>query len=313
MSDEAQAGHRRPRGSPLAADQLQARRAASRRRRTRRRALLGAALATAVILVIVIEGVGGQHGRAPTRAGASVAGLGMRRAHASSTAGELRAERRVLSYTSYIRLGTPHRREIALTFDDGPGPFTPRILGVLKRFHATATFFEIGRQVSVYPRLTARLLAAGMAIGDHTEDHPSLALLSPAGQAAEIDRAAAAIHAAGARGPLLFRPPYGAFDASTLALLRARDMVMVLWTVDTSDYARPGVKRIIYTALSGARPGAILLFHDGGGDRSQTLAALPRIVRRLTERGYRLVTVPQLLEHDPPPVGQLPARSLGGD
>jgi peptidoglycan/xylan/chitin deacetylase (PgdA/CDA1 family) len=72
------------------------------------------------------------------------------------------------------------------------------------------------------------------------------------------------------------------------------------------------VKRIIYTALSGARPGAILLFHDGGGDRTQTLASLPRIIRRLTERGYRLVTVPQLLEHDPPPVGQPPARSLGG-
>jgi peptidoglycan/xylan/chitin deacetylase (PgdA/CDA1 family) len=268
-----------------------------------------------VILVIVIDSVGGQHGRAPTRAGAGVAGVAghVPRVRASSAAVELRAEQRVLSYTSYIRLGTPHRREIALTFDDGPGPFTPRILGVLERFDAPATFFEIGRQVRAYPRLTARLLAAGMAIGDHTEDHPPLALLSSAGQAAEIDRAAAAIHAAGARGRLLFRPPYGSFDASTLALLRARDMVMVLWTVDTRDYARPGVKRIIYTALSGARPGAILLLHDGGGDRTQTLAAVPRIIRRLTERGYRLVTVPQLLEHDPPPVGQPPARSLSGD
>ena len=112
---------------------------------------------------------------------------------------------------------------------------------------------------------------------------------------------------------MLFRPPYGSFDDSTLALLRARDMVMVLWTVDTADYARPGVKRIIYTALSGARPGANLLFHDGGGDRTQTLASLPRILRRLTERGYRLVTVPQLLEHDPPPDGQTPPRSLSGD
>src|SRR5215469_2774048 len=184
MSDEAHADRRRTRRSPLAAGELQARRAASRRQRTRRRAVLGAALATVVILAIVIDGVGGQHGRAPARAGADVAGLGMRRAPTSSTAGELRAEQRVLSYTSYIRLGTPHRREIALTFDDGPGPFTRRILGVLERFHATATFFEIGRQVRAYPRLTARLLAAGMAIGDHTDDHPPLALLSSAGQAA---------------------------------------------------------------------------------------------------------------------------------
>jgi peptidoglycan/xylan/chitin deacetylase (PgdA/CDA1 family) len=313
MSDEARAEGRPRRGSPLATDELQARRAAWRRRRARRRAVLGAALAAAVTLAIIIDGVGGQHGRAPTRAGAGVAGLGGRRVPASSTARELRAEKRVLSYTSYIRLGTPHRREIALSFDDGPGPFTSRILAVLKRFGAKATFFEIGRQVRAYPRLTARLLAGGMAIGDHTEDHPPLALLSSSGQAKEIDRAAAAIHAAGARGPLLFRPPYGSFDASTLALLRARDMVMVLWTVDTRDYARPGVKPIIYTALSGARPGAILLFHDGGGDRSQTIAALPRIIRRLTERGYRLVTVPQLFEHDPPPVGQPPPRSLGGD
>src|SRR5262245_15578802 len=118
MSDEAQADRRRPRRSPLAADELQARRATWRRRRTRRRAVLGAALATAVILVIVIDGVGDQHGRAPTRAGAGVAGLGMPRARASSAAAELRAEQRVLSYTSYIRLGAPHRREIALTFDD---------------------------------------------------------------------------------------------------------------------------------------------------------------------------------------------------
>ena len=313
MSDEARADRRRSRGSPLAADELEARRAAWRRRRTHRRTILGAALAAAAVLVIVIDSVGGDHGRAPTRAGAGVGGLWVPRERASSSVRELRAEQRVLSYTSYVRLGTPHRREIALTFDDGPGPFTARILGVLRRFRATATFFEIGRQVRAYPRLTARLLAAGIAIGDHTEDHPPLAQLSPAAQADEIDRAAAAIHAAGAHGPLLFRPPYGSFDDSTLALLRARDMVMVLWTVDTADYARPGVKRIIYTALSGARPGAILLFHDGGGDRSQTLASLPRILRRLTERGYRLVTVPQLLEHDPPPDGQTPPRSLSGD
>jgi peptidoglycan/xylan/chitin deacetylase (PgdA/CDA1 family) len=200
-----------------------------------------------------------------------------------------------------------------LTFDDGPGPFTPRILAVLERMHAKATFFEIGRQVRAHPRITARLARAGMAIGDHTQDHPPLAVLSPAEQTAEIDQAASAIKAAGAPAPLLFRPPYGSFDATTLDLLRARDSLMVLWTVDTSDYAQPGVKQIVYTALSGARPGAIVLFHDGGGNRSQTLAALPRIIERLHQRGYRLVTVPELLQDDPPPLSQHPPQSLGGD
>ena len=172
---------------------------------------------------------------------------------------------------------------------------------MLERFGARATFFEVGRQVRAYPRMTARLARAGMVIGDHTQNHPRLAALTRRQQAVELDRAARAIRAAGGPRPVLFRPPYRSFNPATLALLRTRQMLMVLWTIDTSDYARPGTKRIIYTALSGARPGAIILFHDGGGDRSQTLAALPRIIRRLRQRGYRLVTIPELLRDDPPP------------
>ena len=231
----------------------------------------------------------------------------------SLVASELRTNRHILGYTSYISVGTPRRRELALTFDDGPGPYTPRVLAVLKRFHVKATFFEIGRNVAAYPQFTARLAKAGMVIGDHTETHPPMAQLDAGAQASELDQAARAIQAAGAPRPLLFRPPYGSFDASTLQVLRDRSMVMVLWTVDTSDYALPGVSRIIYTALSGARPGAVILMHDGGGDRSETVAALPRIIERLRQRGYKLVTVPELLRDDPPPVGQPPPTSLSGD
>jgi peptidoglycan/xylan/chitin deacetylase (PgdA/CDA1 family) len=233
--------------------------------------------------------------------------------HRSIFAQELRTDRRILTYTSYIRTGIRRHRDIALTFDDGPGPFTLRILAVLERLRAKATFFEIGRQVRTDPRITARLVQAGMVIGDHTQDHSPLALLSTNEQAAEIDEGASAIKAAGAPRPLLFRPPYGSLDSATLGLLRARRMLTVLWTVDTSDYARPGFKQIIYTALSGARPGAIILFHDGGGDRSQTLAALPRIIERLRQRGYRLVTVPKLVHDDPPPHSQPPPQTLTGD
>ena len=126
---------------------------------------------------------------------------------ASPLAQESETNHRILSYTSYIAHGIPRKREVALTFDDGPGPYTLPILWVLERFRVKATFFEIGREVNEYPRLTARLARAGMVIGDHTEQHPPMALLGASEQAAEIDHAASAIQAAGGQRPLLFRPP----------------------------------------------------------------------------------------------------------
>ncbi len=245
--------------------------------------------------------------RAPARAATPTTGAPLGPA-------EQRGEnRRILSYTSYLSRGTARKRELALSFDDGPGPYTSSVLRVLERFHAKATFFEIGRQVSEFPQLTASLSKAGMVIGDHTEEHPSMTRLDRASQAIQLDEASNAIQDAGAPAPLLFRPPYGAFDSTTLRLLRARDMVMVLWSVDTSDYALPGVKRIVASALAGAKPGAVILMHDGGGNRAQTVAALPRIIERLRARGYSLVTVPELLRDDPPPAGQPPPVSLSGD
>lgn len=292
-----------------------------RRKRTRRGqrvvGALAALLALSLTLLLVIESAGRQRthlGSHPIVGATGPPGQPKRAGgHRSIFARELRTDRRILAYTSYIRAGIRRHRDIALTFDDGPGPFSLRILAVLERLRAKATFFEIGGQVRSDPRITARLARAGMAIGDHTQDHPPLAPLSTNEQAGEIDKAAGAIKAAGAPRPLLFRPPYGSFDSATLDLLRARDMLMVLWTVDTSDWAQPGVERIIYTALSGARPGAIILLHDGGGNRSQTLAALPRIIERLHQRGYRLVTIPQLLEADPPSATHAPPQPLVGD
>ena len=128
----------------------------------------------------------------------------------------------------------------------------------------------------------------------------------------QITDAAHAIRRAGAPAPVLFRPPYGSFNRETLSLLHAQRLLMVLWGVDTSDYTRPGPAKIIFTALSGAAPGAIILMHDGGGDRSQTVAALPRIITRLRQRGFHLVTVSQLVGDDPPPRGQPAPQSLSG-
>jgi len=201
---------------------------------------------------------------------------------------------------------------VALTFDDGPSPYTPEILRVLRHMHAPATFFVIGRWALAYPHLVADEVQAGSEVGDHTQNHPPLAELSPSAQKAEITEAGDAIHRAGAPYPVLLRPPYGSFDQSTLEVLRAERMLMVLWSADTSDYLRPGASKIVYTAVSGAQPGAIILMHDGGGDRSETVAALPRIITRLRQRGFRLVTISQLIADDPPPANQPPPQPLSG-
>jgi peptidoglycan/xylan/chitin deacetylase (PgdA/CDA1 family) len=159
---------------------------------------------------------------------------------------------------------------------------------------------------------TSEIVALGDPIGDHTELHRPMSELSKNDQRDELLDQAAAISQYGAPFPRLFRPPYGVYNATTLALLRKYGMLMVMWSVDSNDYLMPGVARIVKTVISGARPGAIILMHDAGGDREQTIAALPKIIRGLRARGYRLVTVPRLLLDDPPPRNQvIPRTSLG--
>ena len=224
----------------------------------------------------------------------------------------MRAVDSVLAYTAYVRLAGHRARQVALTFDDGPSEYTPAILRILGRTHTPATFFVIGRQARTHPRLILAEARGGFEIGDHTETHPFLAGMPAAVQAAQISAAADAIRHAGGPYPRLFRPPYGSFDPTTFAKLRQQGMLMVLWSADTKDYARPGVGKIVYTALSGAQSGAIILMHDGGGDRRQTVAALPRIIRGMRRHGYRLVTVAQLIASGRPPAGQPSPRPLSG-
>jgi peptidoglycan/xylan/chitin deacetylase (PgdA/CDA1 family) len=177
-------------------------------------------------------------------------------------------------------------------------------LHVLAQWHVPATFFVVGREAKTYPQFVRAEAQGGNEVGDHTETHPPMTSLSAGGQQAQIVDAADAIRAAGAPSAHLWRPPYGLFNSTTISILRSLRMLMVLWTVDTKDYARPGVSRIEYTALSGAQPGAIILMHDGGGPRSETVDALPKIISALQRRGFKLVTVPQLLADDPPPHNQ---------
>ncbi|MBV9335748.1 MAG: polysaccharide deacetylase family protein [Solirubrobacterales bacterium] len=231
----------------------------------------------------------------------ALAGSGPASLAGGEAAAENAAINRTLAYTPYVRVAGREHREIALTFDDGPGPYTPQILSVLERHDVPATFFEVGVLERYFYASTAAIVAAGDPIGDHTEVHAPMSRLSPADQRAQLLEQAAAIERHGARFPRLFRPPYGLWNAATLALLHRYHMLMVLWTVDTNDYLRPGVRAIVTAALSGARPGAIILLHDAGGNRSETVAALPQIIAGLRRRHFRLVTVPRLLLDNPPP------------
>jgi peptidoglycan-N-acetylglucosamine deacetylase len=282
-----------------------------RRQQIRRRravALAGLTGLIALIVVIVLEASSSGHARPPAPPVHKTVVVH----HPSFTAQTDAAIRNTLSYTPYITQGRPQKREIALTFDDGPGPYTRQILAVLKRLRVHGTFFEVGRQVKAFGAETKALAAAGEAIEDHTEDHSNLSHLAPPQQRGQVVAASQAIVAAGAPAPRLFRPPYGAFNHKTLTMLKRHGLLMVMWSVDTSDYARPGVPRIVSSALNGAHPGGIILMHDGGGDRSETVQALPQIIKGLRQRGYSMVTVPHLVRDDPPPRHQPPPTPLIG-
>ena len=270
-----------------------------------------AALVIVLLVALVVALSGSSHH--PARAGGARAGAPARKAPAPATGpDEERAISATLAYTPFVREGTRSVRDIALTFDDGPGPYTPAVLSVLESAHVRATFFAIGRMERYFSASTEREFKDGDAVGDHTETHAPLARLSAREQHEQIFEARARLEILGRR-PRLFRPPYGSFNPTTFRELKTMGMLMVLWSSDTGDYLQPGVPAIVQRALEGARPGAIIIMHDGGGTRAQTVEALPLIIRELHARGYRLVTVPQLLADDPPVRGLPVPTSLAGD
>jgi peptidoglycan-N-acetylglucosamine deacetylase len=219
----------------------------------------------------------------------------------------------VLTYTPAVVQGGTKGNELALTFDDGPGPYTQQLVRTLNALHVQATFFAIGEEERYFSDGTLLELRSGDPVEDHTETHPMMALLSARDQREELQEQIYRIQLLGGPTPRLFRPPYGSFDATTLRELKRLHLLMILWSTDTGDYTRPGVAAIVQRVLAGAHPGAIVLMHDAGGDRSQTIAALPAIVRGLRARGLRPVTVPRLLLDDPPPPGQpIPTNLSGG-
>jgi peptidoglycan/xylan/chitin deacetylase (PgdA/CDA1 family) len=176
-----------------------------------------------------------------------------------------------------------------LTFDDGPDPAnTKAVLDRLATYGASATFFVVGENALKYPDLVDEEVADGDIVGNHTWNHAKLVGLDQARFDAQVLTTKRLL---GSRGSDLLRPPYGAFDPLTAAYAQADGYRVQLWDVDTQDWDRPGVSKIVQNVLTTIHPGAVILMHDGGGDRSQTVAALDQILRTLTGQGWRFLAL----------------------
>lgn len=184
----------------------------------------------------------------------------------------------------------PPANAVALTIDDGPSPvWTPRVLEVLRRFGVSASFCLIGQQVRQQPELVQEIVAAGHTVCNHTMSHPlKLARMSQNEVEHEIARASEEIFNATGVTPKAFRAPGGAWSRAIFAVAAKHDLIPIDWSIDPFDWKRPGT-RAIRARLLQAKAGEILLCHDGGGERSETVAALTAVIPTLQRRGLRFV------------------------
>ncbi len=170
---------------------------------------------------------------------------------------------------------------VYLTFDDGPNPqYTPQILDVLRRHGARATFFVVGSLTKEHPELIDRIIAEGHTVANHTWNHENLAYLDRDAFDETVSRTQ---HLLGANATPCLRPPYGAANARTAEWAASHGLALIYWTLDSKDWTRPGVNAIANRIVEGARKGTIVLMHDGGGDRAQTVQALDLALSRLAE------------------------------
>jgi len=183
-------------------------------------------------------------------------------------------------------------KAIALTIDDGPDPlYTPQVLSVLHKYNVAATFSMIGEHVAAYPQLARAVHEAGHKICNHTWTHSDLLGMRVARVRDELTRAGDAIHAATGVHPGLFRAPYGAWSRAVIRQCERMKMVPVDWSVDPRDWSQPGVRKIVRNIMKNTQPGSIILEHDGGGNRSETVAALRIVLPRLLDKGYHFETL----------------------
>ncbi|MGB8465637.1 MAG: glycosyltransferase [Terrimicrobiaceae bacterium] len=206
-------------------------------------------------------------------------------------------------YPTVVHFQDAKPNHVALTFDDGPDPkWTPQILDILRQYHVHATFFVIGKHAEDHPGLIRRILKEGHEIGSHTYTHPNLSEITPEQTTLELNATQRLIEWISGRTTILFRPPYNA-DSMPVSLAEARPIALatdlgyitVGESIDPEDWERPGTDEIVRRVKQGRDAGSIILLHDAGGNRSQTVAALPVILDFLKARGDTVVPAGKLL------------------
>jgi peptidoglycan-N-acetylglucosamine deacetylase len=190
------------------------------------------------------------------------------------------------------------QRVVAITFDDGPNPvYTPQVLEIFSEAKGKATFFMIGEQMKSHPGVVKQVRDQGHEIGNHTFTHPKLSQLSEQDCLKEVEDTEILIEKMAGRKPVVFRPPYLDYNQDTVSLLQKKKYPMIgALNLEAQDWEQPGVEHILEKSREAVKNGSILIFHDGYGDRSQTIEAVRMLVSELTSQGYQLVTVSELLE-----------------
>jgi peptidoglycan/xylan/chitin deacetylase (PgdA/CDA1 family) len=212
-------------------------------------------------------------------------------------------DRLVIPFGDYgfINAGPPERRAVALSFDDGPSrDTTSQVLDLLDVYGAKATFFVLGEQVEENIDLLGRMVASGHELGNHTYSHHHTLYMTKAQLRDEIRRTNEALAKVCSSDVRLVRPPYGKDRRRTAALARELGMRVALWSVDSGDASEYSTAEIVETVLRAARPGSIVLLHDGGKPRTTTIDACAQILPALREERFELVTISELVEGSEP-------------
>lgn len=189
---------------------------------------------------------------------------------------------------------------VALTFDDGPNPvYTSQILDLLAKYNAKATFFVIGERAKEFPEIIKREVTEGHEVGNHTYSHIYDFDNSPKKFVQELERSSNTIKDIAGYKPTLYRPVAGYYNDLILntAIKNGYRVVLWSWTQDTRDWSCPGINKITHNVVSDIKPGDITIFHDSGGDRSQTVCALENILKFLKKEGFKCVTVSEMIFH----------------
>lgn len=185
---------------------------------------------------------------------------------------------------------------VALTFDDGPAPiYTEKVLEILKQENVKATFFMVGKMFQAFPAIGQRVASEGHVLANHSWSH-GYHRYAPAAAAREINQTTDIIQAKTGQTVRLYRPPGGVLNNGMDTYAQSQGYASILWGTDTGDWRRPPAATIVNRVMNTIHPGDIVLMHDGGGDRHNTVAALPIMISQLKAKGYRFVTVPELLQ-----------------